>query len=157
VFTSKASHDDGFVVELVPPVSNAWVIVDASMDAAGSICSGKADAILRTEQRLFSFYAPPEIESSPEIANTVKESPALTEPTKHAPDGVQPPMSAGLVMATTTTTTTKAPCMIMTTSFKQQHGTTIVLINFKRDPESWVAANKTGVLNVSGKIQWFPQ
>merc|ERR1712048_1452046 len=58
VFTSSRVHDDTYTVELVPPFRNAWLIVDASLSTPGSLCSGKADAILRAEHKIFSFYAP---------------------------------------------------------------------------------------------------
>merc|ERR1719174_3546757 len=64
VFKSGKVHDDTYTVELVPPFANAWLIVDASLGAAGTICSGKADAILRAEHKIFSFYEPPAIQDA---------------------------------------------------------------------------------------------
>jgi hypothetical protein len=154
VFKSGKLHDDTYTVELVPPFANAWLIVDAYMGTAGTVCSGKADAILRAEHKIFSFYEPPAIQDS-----SLEGPSAAIVPAEE---------NGGVVASTSTTTTTTSipdedcriakktqPCMIMTTSLKeQQGGSIVVLINFKRDPDSLNGFNSS-IYDVSGKIQWF--
>jgi len=145
--------NDTYTVELVPPFSNAWVVVDASMGAPGSVCSGQADAILRAEHKIFSFYAPPAIKDD----NAVSPLDALAESEKVISSDDEP-IHVTAMTTTTTTFAPKAPCMIMTTSLKEQAGgSIIVLISFKRDPESLTGTNSSGMYNVSGNVQWFPQ
>jgi len=155
VFTSNKVHEDTYTIELVPPFRNAWLIVDASLGTSGIVCSGKADAILRAEHKIFSFYAPPVVEK--ELEGIVPAAARTALAASDEPPGEVAASLAAAVMKTTTTTTPKA-CMIMTTALKEhQSGSVIVLINFKRDPESLNGANSSHIHNVSGKIQWFPQ
>jgi len=159
VFRSATVHEDTYTVELVPPFSNAWVIVDASLGAAGIVCSGKADAILRTEHKIFSFYAPPGIEDTtpaPAIEHKSLPQVAGADSDDLMWNGAEGTLAT--VAATTTTTTTPKACMIMTTSLQErQGGSIVVLINFKRDPDSLLGFNNSHIYNVSGKVQWFPQ
>ena len=59
----KVEADDTYTVELVPPFNNAWLTIDASLGGTDSVCSGKADVILRSEHKIFAFYEPPAIEA----------------------------------------------------------------------------------------------
>jgi hypothetical protein len=159
VFTSSKVNEDTYTIELVPPFNNAWLIVDASLGAAGIVCSGKADAILRSEHKIFSFYAPPDT-SSNEIKGITDADDSNTQLklNDEESDGDLFTSEHAVLATTTTTTTTPAPCMIMSTSLKeQQGGSIIVLINFKRDPQSFDGNNGSSVFNVSGRIQWFQQ
>lgn len=150
VFKSGKLYDDTYTVELVPPFANAWLIVDASLGAAGSVCSGKADAILRAEHKIFSFYEPPAIQDGSTTATVAGGSITVVAPEDDDRGAVSP--------TTTTTTTTSKTCMIMTTALKeQQGGSIVVLINFKRDPEHLDGVNNSSIYDVSGQIQWFPQ
>jgi len=152
VFKSGKVHDDTYTVELVPPFANAWLIVDASLGAAGTVCFGKADAILRAEHKIFSFYEPPAIED-------ISATTTIAGGSNRNNAAVAPEDDYGAVASmTTTTTTTPKTCMIMTTALReQQGGSIVVLINFKRDPQNLNGVNNSTIYDVSGQIQWFPQ
>lgn len=157
VFKSSKVQEDTHTVALVPPFKNAWLIVDASLRNHGVVCAGKADLILRIEQRIFSFYAPPAIEHTSATTTAAALAPNVAAAATESPQiaGVAPTVVAA---TTTTTTTTPKACMIMTTALKEQHGgAVIVLLNFKRDPDSIHDVNSSRIFNISGKIQWFPQ
>jgi len=152
VFKSGKVYNDTYTVELVPPFANAWLIVDASLGAAGTVCFGKADAILRAEHKIFSFYEPPAIQDGTATATVAGSSNTGVSPEDDDHGAVAP------TTTTTTTTTTSKTCMIMTTALKeQQGGSIVVLINFKRDPENLDGVNNSSIYDVSGQIQWFPQ
>jgi hypothetical protein len=168
VFQSGQITDDIYTVELAPPYTNAWLVVDATMHTslgtAGLVCRGKADAILALNSKVFGFYGlGPEVE---QWGEDDEHSDARTKQTATGSSGISSTRNNANVTAmagednrmATTTTTTKAaqPCMVISLALVERQGKlTNVILSFKRDTQAKTNVLGGHIRSIKGQIQWF--